>query len=147
MRSQPSGGLSRRLNPPATASVHSTMHTSLPRRLSVLVLVAGLAVALSACSSSGNKGAKSPTATNPAGARGGITIANFTFSPTPVKAGSTVTVTNNDTPTHTVTADNGSFNVTIPAGKTATFTAPSKPGTYKFHCNIHHTMHGILTVT
>jgi plastocyanin len=138
------------------------MHISLPRRISILVLVAGLAVALSACSSSGSKGAKSPAATSPAatspaasspaatspaGAGGGITIANFTFSPTPVKAGSTVTVTNNDTPTHTVTADNGSFNVTIPAGKTATFTAPSKPGTYKFHCNIHHTMHGILTVT
>jgi plastocyanin len=120
---------------------------SLPRRVSILVVAAGLAVALSACSSSGTKGAKSPTTTSPAGASGGITIANFTFSPTPVKAGSTVTVTNNDTPTHTVTADDGSFNVTIPAGKTATFTAPSKPGTYKFHCNIHHTMHGVLTVT
>ena len=32
-------------------------------------------------------------------------------------------------------------------GKTATFTAPAKAGTYKFHCNIHSQMHGTLTVT
>ena len=64
-----------------------------------------------------------------------------------VKAGATVTVDNKDSITHTVTADNGEFNTgDISGGKTVTFTAPTKPGTYKFHCNIHAFMHGTLTV-
>jgi plastocyanin len=28
-----------------------------------------------------------------------------------------------------------------------TFVAPKAAGTYKFHCNIHANMHGVLTVT
>ncbi|HEY5012445.1 MAG TPA: cupredoxin domain-containing protein, partial [Acidimicrobiia bacterium] len=118
-------------------------------------VVAGLAVALSACSSSGSKSSSTtqsttaPTAAPGAGGGGGggITIANFSFTAGSVAAGSTVTVTNNDSPTHTVTADDGSFDVTVNPGKTATFTAPAKAGTYKFHCKIHSTMHGTLTVT
>ena len=34
----------------------------------------------------------------------------------------------------------------VDGGKTATITAPSKAGTYKFHCNIHSNMHATLTV-
>ena len=64
----------------------------------------------------------------------------------PVKAGATVTAKNNDTVEHTVTADDGSFNISIGPGKTATFTAPSAAGDYKFHCNIHSKMTGTLTV-
>jgi plastocyanin len=46
-----------------------------------------------------------------------------------------------------VTSDDGkSFGLTVDAGKTATFTAPAA-GTYKFHCNIHSSMHDTLTVT
>jgi plastocyanin len=123
------------------------MHTSLSRRLSVVIAVLGLAVALSACSSSGSKGGAS--ATSGSGAAGGtISISNFKFTAISVPAGSTVTVSNNDTPQHTVTSDDGtSFNVKVDPGKSATFTAPSKPGVYKFHCNIHSSMHGTLTVT
>jgi plastocyanin len=118
------------------------MHNSRFRRLSAVIVVAGLAIALSACSSSGKKGASSK------GGSGGVVIANFAFTTSPVKAGSTVTVTNNDTTTHTVTADDGtSFNVKVDGGKSATFTAPAKAGAYKFHCNIHATMKGTLTVT
>jgi plastocyanin len=65
----------------------------------------------------------------------------------PVKAGATVNIKNNDSFTHTVTSDDGtSFNVSVDGGKTATITAPSKAGTYKFHCNIHSSMHATLTV-
>ena len=115
-------------------------------RIIALLAVVGLAVALSACSSSGSsKGANDTKA--PASGGAGITIAGFKFTAAGVAAGSTVTVTNNDSTTHTVTSDDGSsFNVTVPAGKTATFTAPAA-GTYKFHCNIHASMHGSLTVT
>jgi plastocyanin len=46
-----------------------------------------------------------------------------------------------------VTSDDGkSFNVTVAAGGTATFTAPTKPGTYPFHCSVHPQMHGTLVV-
>jgi plastocyanin len=117
------------------------MHNSRFGRISALLVIVGLAVALSACSSSGSKGGSGDTKS------AGITIANFAFTASSVKAGSTVTVANNDTATHTVTADDGkSFNVTVPAGKSATFTAPAA-GTYAFHCNIHNTMKSTLTVT
>jgi plastocyanin len=121
------------------------MQTSAFRRISVLFAVAGLAIALSACSSSGSKGSSGTKA--PASGASGISIKDFTFTASDVTAGSTVTVTNNDSATHTVTSDdNTSFNVTVPSGKNATFTAPAA-GTYKFHCNIHSFMHGTLTVT
>ena len=65
-----------------------------------------------------------------------------------VKAGTKVIVRNADAVTHTVTADDGtSFDVTVNGNGSATFTAPSKPGTYKFHCRIHPQMHGTLIVT
>jgi plastocyanin len=57
-------------------------------------------------------------------------------------------VHNNGPSDHTVTADDGkSFDVSVSSGKDATFTAPTKPGIYKFHCNIHPTqMTAELTV-
>lgn len=78
-----------------------------------------------------------------------ITIKDFAFGdPITVSPGATVTVTNMDTAEHTVTADQGSaFDVEIQGGGvTATFTAPSAPGTYAFHCTYHPGMHGTLTV-
>jgi plastocyanin len=58
-----------------------------------------------------------------------------------------VTITNNDSVTHTVSANDGtSFDVTVDAGKTATFTAPAA-GKYAFHCKIHTRMKATLTVT
>ena len=112
------------------------------RRILSLIAVTALALGLAACGSSSKSSASSGAAQ--------ITIDNtFTFHTTAVKAGSTVTVSNTSSAQHTVTADDasGGFNVTIDAGKTATFTAPAKAGTYKFHCNIHSSMHGLLTVS
>jgi plastocyanin len=102
-----------------------------------------LAFAFAACSSSSKSSGSSSTPD--------ITIKDFSFSPEPVsvKAGATVTIHNNGPSTHTVTSDDGtSFNVSVDSGKDATFTVPSKAGTYKFHCSIHPTqMKGTLTVT
>ena len=95
---------------------------------------------LGACSSSGSsKGAASSA---------DITIKDFQFTTKAVTAGATVTVHNNGPSDHTVTSDDGtSFDVSVSAGKDATFTAPAKAGTYKFHCNIHPTqMKATLTV-
>ena len=48
---------------------------------------------------------------------------------------------------HTVTADSGSaFNAEVSGKGTTTFTAPTQPGTYAFHCTYHPMMHGRLTV-
>ncbi|WP_329171980.1 cupredoxin domain-containing protein [Streptomyces sp. NBC_01477] len=116
-----------------------------------------LLVALTGCSSSGNGGsgstasASAPASSSAAG--GGadrIGIKNFAFGPATltVKPGAVVTVTNNDSTTHTVTAtaakafDTGD----IAPGATKTFTAPAKAGSYPYMCAIHPFMAGTLTV-
>lgn len=66
-----------------------------------------------------------------------------------VAPGAKVTVLNQGDVEHTVTADKdsgASFDVTIVPGGKATFTAPTKPGTYTYHCRLHPSMHGVLTV-
>jgi plastocyanin len=64
-----------------------------------------------------------------------------------VAAGSTVTVMNMDSESHSVSADGaGGFDVTVQPGKSATFTAPDKPGSYPYHCTFHSDMHGTLVV-
>jgi plastocyanin len=111
------------------------------RRIFTLIAIAALSVGLAACGSSSKS-------SSPAAGTAQITIdSGFKFTSTAVTAGSTVMVQNNSNATHTVTSDDsGKFNVSIDAGKTATFTAPAA-GTYKFHCNIHNFMKGTLTVT
>ena len=127
------------------------------RRLSVLVLALALmGLLLAACGGDDDGGAVQTPSTTAAssgssgggGATVGVTIKNFAFTVVSVKAGSTVTVKNDDGTTHTVTADDKSFDAgEIPGGATKTFTAPDKPGDYKFHCHIHPSMTGTLTVT
>jgi plastocyanin len=77
-----------------------------------------------------------------------ITISNFQFtSPQSVAPGSTVAVVNSDSAEHSVTADQGGqFNVDADGNGTATFTAPTEPGTYAYHCSYHPMMHGQLIV-
>ena len=117
--------------------------TPMQRRFFALIAVSALAVGLAACGSSSKN--STPAASGSGTAQ--ITIdSNFTFHVTPVKAGSTVTVKNDAGVTHTVTADSGGFDVSIDAGKTATFTAPAA-GTHPFHCKIHTFMKATLTVT
>ncbi len=91
----------------------------------------------------------SPTPTGGATSMPTISIDNFAFQgATSVQAGAKVMVSNADSTNHTVTSDQpGLFDVVVPAnGGSATFTAPSKPGTYAYHCTYHATMHGKLVV-
>ncbi len=78
-----------------------------------------------------------------------ITIKNFAFSIAgKISAAQLITVKNEDSQAHTVTSDTGGvFDVMVPASGTATLTAPSKPGAYKFHCSYHANMHASLTVS
>lgn len=80
---------------------------------------------------------------------GTISISGFAFSPTTltVAPGATITVTNNDSAPHSVTANDNSFDTGLLAkGKSATFTAPSTPGTYLYFCTAHPSMTGTLIV-
>jgi plastocyanin len=77
---------------------------------------------------------------------GTVTIKNFKFSPSPlkVKAGTKVTVKNDDSTTHTFTANKGAFDTgDIDSGSSATVTI-EKPGTYAYHCEIHNFMKGTI---
>ena len=113
-------------------------HSPLAKLITLVTVALALVLLLGACSSS------SKSATSNAD----ITIKDFAFTTKAVKAGATVTIHNGGSVTHTVTSDDGtSFNKSIDSGKDATFTAPSKAGTYKFHCNIHSQMTSTLTVT
>lgn len=84
-------------------------------------------------------------------AAGTLSIKDFAFTPAAltIKAGSTVTVTNHDSATHTWTATNKAFDSgDLATGKTFTFTFTfTKPGTYSYLCSIHPSMHGTVTVT
>jgi len=119
-------------------------------RLTVAAIVAALAVA--ACSSNDST-TNAPPATTTAGGGGGqagatITIKDFKFGdPITVKPGESVKVTNEDGAAHNASADDGSFKTEdLENGESATFTAPSKPGSYKFSCTLHSSMSGIGTL-
>lgn len=78
-----------------------------------------------------------------------ITISNFMFHAmsVTVKPGATVSVTNKDSVTHTLTATGGQFNTgDITQNQTKTFKAPMKPGTYDYICSIHQYMMGTIIV-
>ena len=67
-----------------------------------------------------------------------------------VAAGATVTLDNAGSNGHTVTSDDpGVFDTgTVSGGAEGEFVAPSEPGSYAFHCDIHPAaMTGTLTVT
>jgi plastocyanin len=84
---------------------------------------------------------------SPAPAETTITINNFEMSDVTVAPGGRVTVQNDDREQHTVTSNTaGAFSVDVPGRAKASFTAPTKPGQYPFHCNYHASMHGMLTV-
>lgn len=103
--------------------------------------------------SAGAPAAAAPTATTkPAAAKPvTVTMKNIAFSPTTltVKPGQKVTVRNLDATAHTLTSDqSGAFDTgTVQPGATASFTAPSKPGSYTFFCGFHGSMTGTLTVS
>jgi plastocyanin len=118
-----------------------------------LLLVALCAVALVGCSSSGTSSSSGATSgsssssSDAGSAASTVTIKDFAFTtPDSVSPGATITVDNKDGTAHTVTSDDGkAFDDAAPSG-TSTFTAPTKPGSYPFHCNIHPEMHGTLVV-
>ncbi len=84
-----------------------------------------------------------------AGAASAVTIQNFAFNPATitVSVGGSVTWTNKDNTGHTVTFDQGgTTSDTIQPGSTYNQTFQTA-GTFTYHCKIHPTMTGTVTVT
>ena len=123
-------------------------------------LVAGLFVfslVVAACSSDDDGGGTTDTTggatgtTAETGSSGGgttITIAGFAFNPDTITvSGPTeVTITNEDSATHTFTLDDGSVDETVEPGATETVTVDVSAST-GFHCNIHPQMTGQIEVS
>ncbi|SYZ73521.1 exported hypothetical protein [Candidatus Zixiibacteriota bacterium] len=113
------------------------------------VLVLAVGMLLYSCSSKSN-----PTSSSGGGVGGGnpnaVTISGFAFNPssTTVKMGTTVTWTNNDAVTHTVTSDDGKFTSSGNLGQGAKYSYTfNTAGSYPYHCSIHPSMTGTITVT
>ena len=92
---------------------------------------------------------KSSSSNNPTSpAPGTVSIVNMTFTPASITVtpGTTVTWNNIDDMTHTVTADDNSFNSgNIGAGGSFVKTF-SVAGTFTYHCSIHPSMTGKVVV-
>lgn len=75
------------------------------------------------------------------------TASSNSFSPTAatITHGQSVCWQNSSSVEHTVTADNGAFDVNLPVGQIFQFTYPTA-GTYGYHCKIHAGMTGTITV-
>jgi plastocyanin len=130
--------------------------------VSALVLMAFALVACGSNSSDTSSETEAePTATTEpaeapaAGAEGGklersvkVEIANYEYSPDPVRveAGGKVIWQNEDSVSHTATADDGSFDTgEIDEGKLKSESF-KQPGTFTYHCEIHPQMHGTIEV-
>ncbi len=125
-------------------------------RQHLVMVVIAVAVIASACSDdSGDDSTVAPTEAPsdapeteaaPSG-EAAITIEAFMFGdPISVSAGTTVTVTNADGVAHTWTADEGAFDSgSLEPGDTFSF-AFAEPGDFPFHCSIHSSMTGSVTV-
>lgn len=80
---------------------------------------------------------------------GTISIEDFAFgAPLTVRPGATIMVTNMSGAAHDVASDDeGTFRTPLlNEGESATFTAPTQPGTYRFSCTVHAQMQGIGTL-
>lgn len=111
-------------------------------------------VVLAACSSSGGTTGTAGTAASgctKSSASGTVAadIKDLAFNPTALtgKVGDVITWTNSDTAQHNPTLDDGSCQTDpINPGATGSL-AFSKAGTFPFHCAIHPSMKGTITIT
>ena len=87
------------------------------------------------------------TAPATTGAGNSVSIDNFAYNPSEltVSAGTTVTWTNNQQVTHTITFDDGSLNQQIVPGATVQKTF-STAGEFTYHCAIHPSMKGKIII-
>jgi plastocyanin len=126
--------------------------TSPTMAVCALLAVLLLAVAVTGCTSSQGPTPQGTGTASPAAGPAAVTIKSFAFSPQEmtVKQGTAVTWTNEDNVPHTIVTDAGATEAfssdALGQGGAFTFTF-TKPGTYPYHCSIHPSMKGTVTVT
>jgi plastocyanin len=119
-------------------------------RSALLVVVIGM---LASCSNSASPASPStpPSNANSAAVNvpntGGYGVGASSFVPgvVTIPVGGNVNWSNSDSIEHHPTADDGSWNEDLPAGGGAAHSF-STPGTYSYHCSIHPSMTGTITV-
>ncbi len=118
----------------------------------IVIIAVFVAIVMHSGKSSTMNMSASSSSTSKAVATNSVKISNYMFSPMviTVKAGTSVTWTNMDSVSHTITADTASADapssMDIADGKSYSFTF-KKAGTYTYHCFPHPYMHGTVVVT
>lgn len=112
----------------------------------IAVMVAAGALGLAACG--GDSTDTAPVEDAGAGGTAAVSIVDFAFAPAEltVSTGTEVTWKNDQAASHTVTGDDGEFdsaNLAEGAEFSQTF---DTAGTFTYHCEIHPTMTGTVTV-
>jgi plastocyanin len=116
------------------------------RRLPILLVAAVFVLGAAACGDDDDDDDAGDGGGDSAAAE--LTIEGTAFPATlEVASGATVTVVNEDALPHTVTSEDGGFDVEVPESETTEFDAPTEPGDYDVVCEIHPSMTMTLTVT
>ena len=124
-----------------------TPHIGRARSMALAVIAIGCSLALFA----GPEGVRPwATVSAEAGEARGVTIDNYSFTPSTltIRAGTTVTWTNRDSEVHTVVADDaaaGFKSAGLDTDDSFSFTF-DKVGSYSYHCSLHPHMTGKIIV-
>jgi plastocyanin len=145
------------------------MDHTITRKLLAVGMVAGLALALTACGDDdddtasgggsttteneaneyGDNGDSTTTAGDSSGgsAESTLQVTSIQYSDVSAPAGGTLEIDNTSGAAHTFTSDDDAFESVDVASDGATDAqVPSDPGQYPFHCEIHPSMQATLTV-
>jgi plastocyanin len=98
----------------------------------------------------GDEGDGATTTAADPGANGGdaVTVADFAFAPDSIEVpvGTEVTWSNEDDTTHTVTADDAAFDLSLDGSGTTASHTFDEAGEISYHCSIHESMVGTVVV-
>jgi plastocyanin len=122
-------------------------------KLALALVVAGAFITAGCGNSSSptsyNNNNPPPSTPSPSSHFHNVSIQNFAFSPgsLSISVGDTVKWTNNDSAAHTVTSDTGAELQSSQIGQGGTYQHVfHTAGSFVYHCSIHTTMHGSVTV-
>ncbi|MEN3272293.1 MAG: hypothetical protein V7636_1054 [Actinomycetota bacterium] len=130
------------------------------RRLLGGLAIVALGLGLAACGGDDDGTVAAPDSSSTTAAAGGsssehentvsVTASGFAFKPTTAtaKAGEVYfEIKNDDSTNHTFTIDGTDVDIHISGGKTGEKETDLKAGSYEWHCTIHSSMKGTLTVS